>query len=123
MENLMVKKILVVEDEEILNRIYAAELKEEGFDALTAYDGRTALELLDKENPDLVILDIKLPDMNGLQVFESIRGSRPDLPVIICSAYDPVKTGFAGRGDAKAAYLVKPVKLDALSEKVRYFLG
>jgi two-component system, response regulator, stage 0 sporulation protein F len=123
MEKCMVKKILVVEDEEILNRIYAAELREEGYDAVTAFDGRTALGIIESEKLDLVILDIKLPDMNGLQVLKSLRVSQPLLPVIVCSAYDHAKTDFAELKTENTEYLVKPIKLEMLRDKIRSLVG
>ena len=119
----MVKKILVVEDEEILNSIYSSELREEGFDTVPALNGRTALGILEKDKVDLMILDIKLPDMNGLQVLEELRKKNTSMPVIICSAYDPLNTGFFGKEYAGTEYMVKPVKLNLLKEKIRSLIG
>lgn len=116
------KKILIVEDEQILNDIYSSELREEGYDTLEAFDGKTALSFIDMGDVNLVILDIKLPDMSGLTVLESLRKKSASLPVIICSAYDPVKTDYASKLNENTQYLVKPFRLEQLREKIRLML-
>ncbi len=119
----MVKKILVVEDEEILNRIYSTELKEDGYEAVSALDGKTALEIIARDSVDLVILDLKLPDMSGLQVLDAIRSADARVPVIICSAYDISKTELAGTLGETLSYMVKPIRLDSLRDKIRLLIG
>lgn len=116
-------RILIVEDEKLLNGIYSSELKEDGYETFDAYDGKTALSLIDTLKIDLVILDIKLPDMSGLQVLEAIRKKSKALPVIICSAYDPVKSEYASSISASTGYMVKPIILEELREKIRAMLG
>ncbi|OGS27408.1 MAG: hypothetical protein A2297_10040, partial [Elusimicrobia bacterium RIFOXYB2_FULL_48_7] len=82
------KKILVVEDEELLSEIYATALKRCGFDLSIANNAAQALEYLGKNQPDLMLLDIKLPDASGLSVLQKTREKYPKLPVIICTAFD-----------------------------------
>lgn len=121
-ETSKMKRVLIVEDEQLLNSIYSSELKEEGYETVNAFDGRTALSLLQERKPDIVVLDIKLPDMSGLQVLESLRKDNPHLPVIICSAYDAEKSDFSSNINDITGYLVKPIKLEDLINKIQKML-
>ena len=76
-------KILVVDDEEHIRLLYSEELKEAGYEVITADSGYKLLERIDEEKPDLVILDIKMVDYNGLDLLQDIRNQYYDLPVIL----------------------------------------
>jgi len=84
-------KILVVDDEEHIRLLYSEELSEEGYDVITAESGYKLLERIEQEKPDLVVLDIKMVDYNGLDLLQDIRNQFFDLPVILCTAYDTFK--------------------------------
>ena len=107
-KNLMKKKILIVEDEPSLLRLLSNEIKDLDYDVVEARDGEQALILFKKERPDLVLLDIVLPLMNGFDVLERIKiKQRSKVPVIIIS-------NLSGQGDAELAknlgaldYLIK----------------
>ncbi len=79
----MKKKVLVVEDEESLRLLYEEELKGEGYEILTAGNGKEAIQQLEAGRPDLIILDILLPKMNGLQVLSEIRRQGLSFPVLL----------------------------------------
>lgn len=117
------KKLLIVEDEELLCRVYSTTLIEHGYQVLTAHDGKTALELTKKEKPDLVVLDIKLPEMSGIKVLEEIRKIDPQVPIIMATAYDSFKTDYEVWSGQVSDYIVKPIKLMELTEKIKKILG
>jgi DNA-binding NtrC family response regulator len=110
-------KVLVVDDEEPIRLLYKEELTEEGYEVVEAASGQGLLERIEQENPDVVILDIKLADADGLDLLQEIRNRYYDLPVILCSAYEVFK------GDLKAisadAYVVKSSDLAPLKKAVR----
>lgn len=81
-------RILVVDDEKNILKLYQAELEDEGYEVVTANSGREALEVFDRENPDLVTLDILMPDMDGIQVLRYLKEKKPAVPVIMLTAYD-----------------------------------
>ncbi|MBU0951822.1 MAG: response regulator [Elusimicrobia bacterium] len=120
------KKILVVEDEELLSEIFATALKKCGFDLSVANNAAQALEYLAQTQPDLMLLDMKLPDASGLSVLQRTREKYPKLPVIICTAFDQAKLeqtiGINALIHTASDYLVKPVKLQDLTAKVKDIL-
>jgi DNA-binding response OmpR family regulator len=81
-------KVLVVDDEKNILKLYQAELEDEGYSVVTANSGKEALELFEKESPDLVTLDILMPETDGIQVLRQMKEKRPDIPVIMLTAYD-----------------------------------
>jgi len=80
-------KILVVEDEKVLNQIYKDKLNSSGFEVFTAFDGDEAIDMFNKNKPNLVLLDVMIPKKNGYEVLEEIRESEEgkDTPVIMVS--------------------------------------
>ncbi len=117
------KKILITEDEEVLREVFKDELTEEGYDVLEARDAKGTLDYLSKQKVDLLILDIKLPDMSGLKLLERISKDYPTLPIIICTAYDTFKSDYEIWAGHIAGYIVKPVDLEVLKEKIGRIIG
>ena len=76
-------KILVVDDQEHIRLLYSEELNEAGYEVITAASGYKLLETIGDEKPDLIILDIKMPDYNGLDLLQDIRNHFYDLPIIL----------------------------------------
>jgi two-component system response regulator (stage 0 sporulation protein F) len=114
-ESLMAK-ILIVDDEESVRLLYAEELTGDGYDVALAEDGHELIQRIEKEKPDVVVLDIKMAGYNGLDLTQSIRERFYDLPVILCSAYSIFK------GDLKSIaadyYVVKSPDLSELRRKI-----
>ncbi|MCI0474555.1 MAG: response regulator, partial [Ignavibacteria bacterium] len=102
------KKILITEDEELLSQVYKDSLEKEGYEVIITPDGTTALNYLEKTKVDLAIMDVKLPDMSGLKLLEEARKKYPDLPIIMCSAYDAFRLDYEVWASKVSDYIVKP---------------
>ena len=109
-------KILVVDDEEHIRLLYSEELSEAGYEVITAADGYKLIELIEKEKPDLVVLDIKMVDYNGLDLLQEIRNKFYNLPVILCTAYDTYKEDI--KAIAADFYVIKSFDLTELKKKI-----
>ena len=114
------KKILVADDEMSIRLLYSEELKEEGYEVYQAANGREALEIVDKVPLDLVILDIKMPEMDGIEALRQIKEKRPELPVVLSTAYGEYKQDFSTW--ASNEYLVKSSDLEDLKSVVKRYL-
>ena len=110
------RKILVVDDEKHIRLLYSVELKEAGYEVITAEGGYKILETIEQEKPDLVILDIQMLDYNGLDILQDIRDHSYDLPVILSTAYDSFKEDT--KSIAADFYVVKSYDLTELREKI-----
>jgi len=115
------KKILLVDDEESIHLLYREELEEEGYVVHSALSGEEALEKLSIIDPDLVILDINMPGMNGIDVLRRMKEINQNLPVILSSAYQEFKQDLASW--ASDDYIVKSSNLDELKSAVRKHLS
>lgn len=109
-------KILVVDDEEHIRLLYSEELTETGYEVITAADGYKLIERIETEKPDLVILDIKMVDYNGLDLLQEIRNKFYNLPVILCTAYDTFKEDI--KSIAADFYVIKSFDLTELKKKI-----
>jgi DNA-binding response OmpR family regulator len=113
-------KILIVDDEEHIRFLYSEELADEGYEVATADSGYQLLERIEEEKPDLVILDIKMVDYNGLDLLQDIRNKYYDLPVILCTAYDTFKEDM--KSIAADFYVIKSFDLTELKNKIKMAL-
>jgi len=109
-----------VEDEENERLLYTEELEKEGFEIKSVADGKLALKIIEKENFDLIILDLQMPMMDGIETLGSILMKKRNLPVIIYTAYPQYKDQFLTW--AADAYLIKSADLTLLKEKVAAIL-
>jgi len=100
--------VLVVDDEKNYPLILGAVLEEEGFEVLTANSGREALEIQKTSDVDLVLTDMKMPSMDGIQLLEKIKAKDPDLPVIMMTAYGTVDKAVEAMEKGAYSYLLKP---------------
>jgi len=116
----LMKKILIVDDEEVIRMLYGEELEDEGYKVITTGTGLGLVELVDRERPNLIILDIKMAEHNGLDLLQDIRKEFYNIPVILCSAYSSYK------GDLKSIaadyYVVKSADLSELKRKIKMAL-
>src|SRR5512135_691303 len=113
-------KILIVDDDQNILRLYKEELEEDGYIVVTASNGQEALEQFDRESPDLVTLDILLPDIDGIKLLRQMKEKRPRMPIIMSTAYD-YRDDFAVW--ASEAYIVKSAELSDLKETIKKLLG
>jgi len=109
-------KILIVDDEEHIRFLYSEELAEVGYEVITADSGFKLLERIEAEKPDLVVLDIKMVDYNGLDLLQDIRNKYYDLPVVLCTAYDTFKEDM--KSIAADYYVIKSFDLTELKTKI-----
>jgi DNA-binding response OmpR family regulator len=115
------KKVLVVEDEKNLLELYRMELEDEGYTVATAESGANALEISKQFDPDIVVLDIKLGDEEGLRVLTDLKHQSKERPVILNSAYTHYKHDFSSW--AADAYVVKSGDMTELKTKIRSLLN
>ncbi len=109
-------KILIVDDEEHIRYLYSEELSEAGYEVITAENGYKLLERIKEEKPDLIVLDIKMVDYNGLDLLQDIRNKFYDLPVVLCTAYDTFKEDM--KSIAADFYVIKSFDLSELKNKI-----
>jgi DNA-binding response OmpR family regulator len=112
-------KILLIEDEARIVSFLARGLEAEGYSVEWATDGRQGLARAVEQPWDLVVLDLLLPALNGLEVLRALHGQRPDLPVLILSARADLQTKLRGFDLGASDYVPKPVALDELLARVR----
>ncbi len=115
-------RILVVDDDQAVSGSIDRALRLEGYDVLTAGAGGTALEYLAQERPDAVILDLGLPDIDGLEVCRRIRTAGDDTPVLMLTARDAIADRVEGLDAGADDYLVKPFALSELLARLRALL-
>lgn len=115
------KKILVVDDEENIRQLYKEEFEELGYEVTTVADGIQALAALDATKFDLVTLDMRMPDIDGIETLRKMKEKNSTLPVIICTAYEEYKHDFGSW--CSDAYVVKSADTSLLRETVKKILG
>lgn len=113
-------KILIVDDDDGLRELYRGILMDEGYDVFMAKNGKEALLKVEREKPDLVVLDIVMPKMDGMEALSRIIGKDKSIPVIFHTSYPGYKEDFMSW--AADAYLLKSVDLAELKEKIRELL-
>ena len=117
----MAEKILIVEDEAKLARFVELELVHEGYEADKAFDGRSGLELAESNDYALILLDIMLPGMSGLELLRRLRRSK-DTPVIMVTARDQVMDKVTGLDMGADDYITKPFEIEELLARIRVAL-
>jgi two-component system response regulator MprA len=115
-------RILVVDDEPAVRESLASSLAFEDYEVITATDGLSALDELDRTRPDLAILDVLMPRMDGLTTCRRLRARGETLPVLMLTARDTVGDRVTGLDAGADDYLVKPFELDELLARVRALL-
>ncbi|HVL81983.1 MAG TPA: response regulator [Actinomycetota bacterium] len=117
-------RILVVDDDPMIVKLLRLNLEMEGFEVIEAGDGKAALEAVSKHQPDLVVCDVMMPNLNGLEVVARLRkdGAHPDLPVVLLSAKAQAMDVQHGLGAGADEYLTKPFDPDDLIAVVHRLL-
>jgi two-component system OmpR family response regulator len=115
-------RILVVDDEPNITDLLAMALRYEGFEVETAATGRAALQAVDAYRPDLIILDVMLPDLDGFAVTERLKGTQVKVPVLFLTARDAVEDKVRGLTLGGDDYVTKPFSLEELVARVRVLL-
>ncbi len=118
------QKILIVDDDEDLHTLYGLYLQGESFDILRAFNGKQALEMLDHERPDLIVLDMIMPVMDGEEFFIKLRTEKKikDIPVIIASVNEKIPAKLFELGNIYAT-LKKPFTIETLVGKIQEALS
>ncbi|WP_280726170.1 response regulator transcription factor [Kitasatospora sp. MAA4] len=115
-------RLLVVDDEQALAELLSMALRYEGWEVRTAHDGMSALRLAREFKPDAVVLDVMLPDIDGLQVLYGLRRELAEVPVLFLTAKDAVQDRIAGLTAGGDDYVTKPFSLEEVVARLRGLL-
>ena len=116
-------RILIVDDEQDFVSTLAERLTLRGFQVEAATRGIDALRHVSEDDFSVLILDVKMPGIDGLELLAEIKQKHPDLPVILLTGYGSVADAERGIGEGACDYLMKPIDIDELIEKVRNAVG
>lgn len=112
------RSILVVDDELLIRDLLYDFFHQQGWDIAIAENGEKALEILRSKKVDLVLTDLRMPDMDGLSLTSEVRKSYPDLPVIIMTGYPSVDTAISALRQRVADYVIKPFNINKLYKTI-----
>ena len=113
-------RILIIDDDEVIRSLYAQELTEDGYEIISTCDCRILTKTIQESRPDIIILDIRMGQYDGLELLQDIRRAFYNLPVILCSAYSTFKHDI--KSFAADYYVVKSADLDELKLTIRIAL-
>ena len=116
------RHLLIVDDEDNLRSMLRAALRHHGFEVTEAADGRAALDAVERDRPDLIVLDVMMPELDGFEVCRRLRAAGDDTPVLFLTARDAAEdrvSGFTKGGDD---YVTKPFSLEELVARIRAIL-
>ena len=116
-------RILLIDDETDFSETLAERLEMRGFTTMLASDGETGIKLVSEHQTDVVVLDLKMPGLNGIDTLKRIKASQPDLPVILLTGQGSTDDGREGKALGAFDYLMKPLKIDDLIEKINCALN
>ena len=115
----MGRKVLIVDDEKSISDILAYNLKKESYETVCAFDGREGLRMAREENPDLILLDIMLPYMDGFEVCSTLRGEGNNVPIIMLTAREEETDKVFGLESGADDYITKPFSMRELLARVK----
>lgn len=116
------ERILVVEDEKQIAKILKIELEYEGYEVIVAHDGKSGLQSALNEKLDLILLDVMLPEMNGIEVLRRIRKENSQIPVLLLTARNMTMDKVTGLDQGANDYITKPFEMEELLARIRSFL-
>ncbi len=112
-------RLLIVDDDKMLNHNMTWLLKRKGYEVFGVEDGQSALRIVDEHEFDIVILDQKMPGMDGIETLREIKKKHPDLEVIILTGASSVESAVKGFEFGAYDYTTKPLQMDVLEEKIQ----
>ncbi|WP_088006653.1 response regulator transcription factor [Indiicoccus explosivorum] len=118
----MTKKLLIVEDEESIATLLSYNLKQAGYETIVAHDGQTGLHLAVEEQPALIVLDLMLPQMDGMEVCKALRQQKIDIPIIMLTARDDEVDKVLGLELGADDYMTKPFSPREVAARIRAVL-
>ncbi|MFT4145836.1 MAG: response regulator transcription factor [Mobilitalea sp.] len=114
--------ILVVEDDETLNKMMCAKLKQEEYKVFRAFDGEEALNVMDKEHIDLIISDIMMPNMDGYELTNELRSASFKIPILMITAKDQMEDMERGFAAGTDDYMIKPINMKEMVLRIKALL-
>jgi DNA-binding response OmpR family regulator len=112
-------RVLIVDDEEELVTTIAERLQIRGIQAETATDGETALKMIEENPPQVVVLDVMMPGIGGIEILQRMKAQNLQIPVILLTGYGSTEQGMEGMREGAFDYLMKPCDLNNLISKIR----
>jgi len=116
------EKILIIEDEKKIARFLELELMHEGYEVICAFDGRSGLDMIIEENPNLIILDLMLPYLSGVEICRRLRAKEDYTPIIMLTAKSDVSDKVMGLDVGADDYMTKPFAVEELLARIRNIL-
>jgi len=114
----MKEKVLLVDDEEEFIETLAERMRTRGMEVSTSNSGADALQLVDDEDFDVVVLDLKMPGIDGLDALKRIKRRRPDVQVVLLTGYATIEKGVEAIKEGALEFLEKPVDISSLTEAI-----
>ncbi len=114
--------ILLAEDEAASRFLYTEELEEAGYRVIAAENGLQVLGTLEDEHVDLLMTDVKMPDMHAMEMIPLVRAEHPELPILVASAFKGMEADFTLQSFNISGFFAKPVNLEALKKKIAQIL-
>src|SRR4030065_146761 len=115
----MSNKILIVDDEKLMRISLESQLKKEGYDVSSVDNANEGMNLIKSEEFDIVVTDLRLPNMNGMELLKEIKNYNPDIIVVIMTAYGTLESAVAATKEGAYDYIAKPFSTDELIIKLQ----
>lgn len=115
----MSEKVLLVDDEEDFLEVMAERMQTRGIEVLTSTSAEEALQIIDKESFDAIILDFMMPGMDGIETLKAIKGKKPELQIILLTGHATVQKGVEAMKLGAMDFLEKPADIEILTEKIK----